>query len=206
LRRPKIYNAGMSKPAWRWTCLSTVIAIGSALTCASFRSAGQTPEQQQMWEAQRIQALADEKLKAEKLERERQSRRADPMGWVRSLDPMSAGGWEFRAVANDGSWAAYSSKHQMKRAGHLVTVWLRQEYAEPQLANSGRYLSVVEKAQYDCTKQQARALLVIYYPGNNLQGSDQTEEADSKKIPWNAIVPGTRDEFNFEWACGFGAG
>ena len=128
------------------------------------------------------------------------------MGWVRTLDPMSAGGWEFRAVAKDGSWAAYASKHQMKRAGQLVTVWLRQEYAEPQQANSGRYLSVVEKAQYDCAKQQVRALLVIYYPANNLAGSDQTEEADAKKIPWNPIVPGTRDEFNYEWACGSGAG
>jgi hypothetical protein len=183
---------------------SALAAIGGALTLASHPCAGQTPEQQQMWEAQRIQALADEKLKAEKLERERQARRADPMGWVRTLDPMSAGGWEFRAVAKDGSWAAYASKHQMKRNGHLVTVWLRQEYAEPQQANSGRYLSVVEKAQYDCAKQQVRALLVIYYPANNLAGSDQTEEAEEKKIPWNAIVPGTRDEFNYEWACGAG--
>ena len=120
------------------------------------------------------------------------------------LDPMSAGGWEFQAVGKDGSWAAYASKHQMKRAGQLVTVWLRQEYAEPQTADSGRYLSAVEKAQYDCAKQQVRALLVIYYPGNNLTGSEQTEAAESKKIPWNAIVPGTRDEVNYAWACGLG--
>jgi hypothetical protein len=155
-------------------------AIAGAAALASLPGIAQTPEQQQMWETQRLQALADEKLKAEKLERERQARRADPMAWVRTLDPMAAGGWEFRTVATDGSWAAYASKHQMKRAGKLVTVWLRQEYAEPQQANSGRYLSVVEKAQYDCAKQQVRALLVIYYPGNNLTGSDQTEEAEEK--------------------------
>ena len=106
------------------------------------------------------------------------------------------------AVANDGSWAAYTTDHQMKRAGKTVTVWLRQEYAEPQMNGSGRYMSVVEKAQYDCAKEQSRPLLVIYYSSNNIQGSEQTEEADTKTAAWNAIVPGTRDEFNFLWACG----
>jgi len=62
-------------------------------------------------------------------------------------------------------------------------------------------LSVVEKAQYDCGKQQERPLLVIYYSGNNLLGSEETEQADPKVAEWNPIVPGTRDETNFLWAC-----
>jgi hypothetical protein len=43
--------------------------------------------------------------------------------------------------------------------------------------------------------------LVIYYAANNIQGSEQTEEADAKNTPWNAIVPGTTEESNFLWAC-----
>jgi hypothetical protein len=181
--------------------LAMTAVIGTSFF-ASADSAGQTPAQAEMWEQQRSQALADGQARATQLSREREARRADPMAWVRTLDPMAAGGWEFRAVAADGSWATYSTTHQMKRSGSQVTVWLRQEYAEPQAG--GKYMSVVEKIQYDCTKDRARPLLIIYYAGNNIQGSEQSEEVDAKTAVWNAIVPGTRDEFNYLWACGAG--
>jgi hypothetical protein len=187
---------------WKYLGILAMAAVAGIV--ASTDSAGQTPAETQLWEQQRAQAHADELARAAQLSREREARRADPMAWVRTLDPMSAGGWEFRAVAADGSWATYSTAHQMKRAGNQVTVWLRQEYAEPQSGSNGKYLSVVEKIQYDCNKDRARPLLVIYYAGNNIQGSEQSEEADAKSAAWNPIVPGTRDEFNYLWACGAG--
>ena len=177
------------------------IALIAAGILAALDSAGQTPEQQQLWDTQRAQALAAEKAREERAGRERAARKADPMAWFRTLNPMTAGGWEFRALAGDGAWAAYSTTHQMKRSGKTVTVWLRQEYAEPQMNNGTPYLSVVEKAQYDCVKEQERPLLVIYYSSNNIQGSEQTEETDPKSAAWNAIVPGTRAESNFLWVC-----
>jgi hypothetical protein len=189
---------------WKTLRLLALTAVVGTGLFASIDSAGQTPEQAQLWEQQRAQALSDEQARDAQLSRAREARRADPMAWVRTLDPMAAGGWEFRAVAADGSWATYSTTHQMKRAGSQVTVWLRQEYAEPQTGGNGKYLSIVEKIQYDCTKDRARPLLIIYYSGNNIQGSEQSEEADARSAAWNAIVPGTRDEFNFLWACGAG--
>jgi hypothetical protein len=182
----------------------TGVVISGLLTSIDAR--GQTPEQQKLWEAQHSQTIADEKAQAGQLNRERAARRADPMAWVRTLDPMLAGGWEFRAVAADGAWAAYSTDHQMKRSGKLETVWLRQEFAEPQTAPNGRYLSVVEKVQYDCGKARVRPLLIVYYSDNNIHGVEQTEENDEKNAPWNAIVPGTREELNFLWSCGPGKG
>ncbi len=176
-------------------------ALTTCLVTAFHLAGAQTPEQQQLWDAQRAQSLIDEKKKAEQLAQDRAQRKADPMAWVRTLNPMTAGGWEFRAVANDGSWAAYTTTHQLKRSGKTVTIWLRHEYAEPQATGDHRYLSVVEKAQYDCAKQQERPLLVIYYSANNVQGQEETEQADPKTAEWNAIVPGTRDETNFMWAC-----
>jgi hypothetical protein len=189
---------------WKYVrLLPTTVVVGVGLL-ASVDGSAQTPEQEKVWEAQRIQSLADERARTERLTREREARRADPMAWVRTLNPMTAGGWEFRTVANDGSWAAYSTDHQMKHSGKLSTVWLRQEFAEPQTDGNGRYLSIVEKVQYDCAKQRARSLLVIYYSENNIQGSEQSEEADERTASWNAIVPGTREELNFLWACGAG--
>ncbi|MGB6307764.1 MAG: surface-adhesin E family protein [Steroidobacteraceae bacterium] len=164
---------------------------------------GQTPEEQKQWEAQRAQMQADARAKAEQLAKERAARRADPMAWVHTLDPMSSGGWVFKAVGSDGSWAMYSTDHQLKRSGHQVTAWLRQEFAEAQHSPAGdAYMSDVEKVQYDCTKAQARVLLIIYYTANNLAGSQQSEEADPKQAPWDAIVPGTQSESAFHWTCG----
>jgi len=165
---------------------------------------GQTPEQEQQWQLQREQALAADKARAEQLAHDRAARRADPMSFVATLNPMSAGGWEFRAVATDGSWATFSTTHQMKRSGKQVTMWLRQEYAEPQSGSEGKFRSVVQKVEYDCRKETLRSVLAIYYSENNLAGSETTEEADPKTTAWDPIVPGTRDEFNFQWACSGG--
>ncbi len=166
----------------------------------------QTPEETRAWEAQRAQMQAQEKVKAEQLARQREARKADPMAWVRTLDPMTPGGWTFRAVGADGSWAAYSTLHQLKRSGRLVTMWLRQEYPEPQHNAAGDpYSSDVEKIEYDCGKERARVLLVIYYAGNNLSGSQQSDEVDPKQASWDPIVPGTQSEIIFHWACGAGS-
>jgi hypothetical protein len=167
----------------------------------------QTPEQQKMWEAQRAQSQADERLRAERLATQRALRRADPMAWVRTLNPMTAGGWQFRTVAPDGSWASFSTEHQMKRSGRLVTVWLREEYPEPQRGSSGEiYYSFVEKIQYDCANERARALLIIYYSENNITGSENSEATDVKQAAWVPIVPGTQSENVYQWACEVGNG
>ena len=194
----------MRRTTTQWLAAAVLVAAG---VMHNSIVVGQTPEQQKMWEAQRAQAQADEKVKADLLARQRAARRADPMSWVRTLDPMSPGGWVFRAVGADGSWATFSTDHQLKRSGHVVTAWLRQEFPEPQRSADGAvYLSDVEKVQYDCAKEQARVLLIIYYTDNNLAGSQQSEAADPKQVEWDPIVPGTQSEYSFHWICGESAG
>jgi hypothetical protein len=193
----------MNRMASRWLAMS---ALAAACGMHNSAAVGQTPEQEKVWEAQRVQMQAEEKAKAELLANQRAARRADPMAWVRTLDPMSPGGWVFRAVAADGSWAIFSTEHQLKRSGHLVTAWLRQEYPEPQRNAAGDvYSSDVEKVQYDCAKDRAQVLLAIYYMQNNLAGSQQSEESDPKQAAWDAIVPGTQSEITFHWACNGGS-
>jgi hypothetical protein len=182
-------------------CLFAPALAGVWLLQSSLCGA-QTPEQQKLWDAQRAQAQADEKARVEKLAAQRAARKADPMTWVHTLNPLTAGGWEFRSVATDGSWASFSTEHQLKRSGHLVTAWLRQEYPEPQRSGSGGiYLSYVEKIQYDCAKEQARALLIIYYTENNITGSEESDATDVKQAVWVPIVPGTPGENIYQWAC-----
>jgi hypothetical protein len=188
----------------RMIASTTRACLGAATLALCLASAGfaQTPEQQQLWDAQRAQAAAENKAKAQRLAQERADRRADPMSWVRTLNPMAAGGWEFRGVAADGSWAIYSTDHQMKRSGQLITLWLRQEYPEAQKDGGGDvYLSNVTKVQFDCGKDRQRLLLVVYYSENNIGGSQQQEENDPKNAPWQSVVPGTQSESVFQWAC-----
>jgi hypothetical protein len=191
----------------RWTARKIYLwplsaALAGTLLIRSPTGVAQTPEQQKTWDAQRAQSQADEKARAERLAAQRAARKADPMAWVRTLNPLSTGGWQFRAVAPDGSWAAYSTDHQMKRSGRLVTVWLRQEYPEPQRNAGGDiYLSNVEKIQYDCSNERGRALLIIYYAENNIAGSQTSEATDIKQAPWDPIVPGTQSEYIYQWAC-----
>jgi hypothetical protein len=180
-------------------------ALAALCLLQSALCAAQTPEQQKTWDAQRVQAQADAKARADKLEALRAARKADPMAWVRTLNPLTAGGWQFRSVAADGSWASFSTEHQLKRSGHLVTAWLRQEYPEPQRSNGGGiYSSYVEKIQYDCAKEQARALLIIYYSENNITGSEESDATDVKEAVWVPIVPGTPAENLYQWACAAG--
>src|SRR5271163_4537885 len=97
-------------PTYR--CLFASVLAGVCLLQSAICVA-QTPEQQKMWDAQRAQAQADEKAKADKLTAQRAARKADPMTWVRTLNPLTAGGWQFRSVAPDGSWASFSTEHQL---------------------------------------------------------------------------------------------
>jgi len=188
----------------KYHCLVAAALIAVCLLQSAF-SVAQTPEQQKTWDAQRAQAQADEKTRAEKLAAQRAARGADPMNWVLTLNPLATGGWQFRSVAPDGSWASFSTEHQLKRSGHLVTAWLRQEYPEPQRSNSGGiYLSYVEKIQYDCANERARALLIIYYSENNITGSEESDVTDVKQALWVPIVPGTPSENIYQWACAAG--
>jgi hypothetical protein len=190
----------MTHPVWR--LIPRALIISGCLLRPDMGTA-QTPEQDKLWSAQRAQSQVDQKSKADLLAAQRAARRADPMAWVHTLDPMAAGGWQFRAVAPDGSWASFSTDHQMKRSGRLITVWLRQEYPEAQRSgNSGDlYLSFVEKMQFDCAHAQARALLIIYYSENNITGSETSEATDIKQAVWVPIVPGTHSENVYQWAC-----
>jgi hypothetical protein len=180
------------------SCVCTLLFV-----CAlSGRAPAQTPEQEKLWEAQRVQRAAEDKAKVERLLEQREARKADPMAWVRTLHPMTEGGWAFRSVAPDGSWAAFSTDHQMKRSGHSVSVWLRQEYPEAQRNDDGDiFFSNVEKIEYDCVKERARVMLVIFYSENNLGGTQKNQENDPKMVPWEAIVPGTQGESIYSWAC-----
>jgi hypothetical protein len=181
-----------------------LLGVALMTVCLPPRGSAQSPEEQkQFWEAQQAKTAAQNKANAELLAQQRAARKADPMAWVRTLNPMAAGGWEFRGAAMDGSWAIFSTDHQLKRSGHTVTLWLRQEFPEAQRDSGGDiYQSNIEKVEFDCAKSQQRVLTAVFYSENNTSGTQQQQdESDPKHVPWQSIIPGTQSESVFQWAC-----
>jgi len=84
----------------RWAATA---ACGAALLAGAENAGSQTPEQQKQWAEERERSNQVALARAEQLARERAARKANPMAWVHTLDPMTSGGWEFRSVATEGS-------------------------------------------------------------------------------------------------------
>ena len=63
----------------RLTTRQWLVAAVAAGAMHHSSAIAQTPEQQQMWDAQRAQAQADERAKAERLAKQREAPKANPM-------------------------------------------------------------------------------------------------------------------------------
>ena len=98
------------------------LVIGGAQGLAQ-RVGAQTPEQAKLWEEQRAQAQAEAKVRAERAAQLREQRRADPMSWARTLNPMTAGGWQSRHRADEWSprirgWKSFYAIHEYRGLNH----------------------------------------------------------------------------------------
>ena len=74
----------------RWAATAL---CGAALLAGVENAVSQTPEQEKQWAEERERSNQAAKARAEQLARERAARKADPMAWVHTRDPMSGGGW-----------------------------------------------------------------------------------------------------------------
>jgi len=177
-------------------------AVAGILTVSSISAQSQQDPNKQIDETI-AKMRAEEKSQADELAAAREKRKAEPMSWVNTLDPLPQGGWQFRFVAGDGSATVFSSSHQRSRVGAIVTVWFRYEHAEPIMnAHSFTYMSNVEKTQFDCANARTRLLSATYYAENNLAGKSENVEQDPNTISWRSIAPGSGYEVNIVWACG----
>jgi len=86
----RIIHSSLGKEQFRFLSDAASIAVGACLLHTGVGTA-QTPEQAKMWEAQRAQAQEEVKAKAERLATQRAARKANPMAWVGTLNPMTAG-------------------------------------------------------------------------------------------------------------------
>jgi hypothetical protein len=140
------------------------------------------------------------KLKRQEAERKRQD--DDMKYWTHELDPLPNGGWSFRHFADDWSYALYSSNHQRRRVGDVVTLWLRWEQRDQQNATGYAFRSYVAKVEFDCTGARMRTVAETFYPERNLKGDPQSLDLNPKSITWDSVIPGSQGEYTLQFACG----
>jgi hypothetical protein len=198
-----------ARDSWKRFSLSVIAVAGSFLLNAMAQVPDTSTNSPHQTLADKVAAedLVDDKSAAAKLKREEAERKQqedDMKYWTNDLDPLPSGGWAFRHYADDWAWALYTSSHQRKRVGDVVTIWLRWEHRDAQVSGVGmiRYHSYVEKDEFDCAGARIRIIAQTFYAERNLKGEPHSLDLNSKSAQWEAIIPGSQGEYNLQIACG----
>jgi len=130
-------------------------------------------------------ALADDSLKPPNDE---------AWAWLGDINMMPEGGWIPLVWAASKDSIGFVSSKRYVREGSIVTFWMRWEY-KPQ----SRYPSVLQRAQYDCTKAQYRSISQTSYTANNMGGG--SPESLTQLGQWSPIAPGTMGETIMDFVC-----
>jgi hypothetical protein len=194
-----------------WTrCSGLVACIANAWLCGSScfaqtQDATTNSPHQSLAEKVAAEDLMDDKSEVAKLERkeaERKRQDDDMKYWTHELDPLPNGGWSFRHYADDWSWALYTSNHQRRRVGDVVTLWLRWEHRDSQSPAGHAFRSYVEKVEFDCNGARMRTVAETFYAERNLKGNPHSLDLNPKSITWDSVIPGSQGEYNLQYACG----
>ena len=118
--------------------------------------------------------------------------------WVKELDLRGRMDWEW--IETYPEQVFFASRHDSKRVGDLVTMWIRIEYKHPQHPLAHR--SALSRDDWDCRKRQRSTTGVFFYKWNNLQDDKASPEHSTNLLrSWEKIEPGTVGETLLTFAC-----
>jgi hypothetical protein len=117
--------------------------------------------------------------------------------WVKELDLQGRMEWEWLETYPEQVY--FATRHDAKRDGDIVTMWLRIEYKHPQSPLDHK--SAVSRDEWDCKQRRRSTHGLVFYQWNNLQ--DDTPERSTNPLRyWEMIEPGTIGETLLNFACG----
>ncbi len=118
--------------------------------------------------------------------------------WVKELDLRGRMDWEW--IETYPEQVYFASRHDAKRVGDVVTMWIRIEYKHPQ--HPLAHKSALSRDDWDCRKRQRSTSGVFFYKWNNLQDDkDSPEHSTNLLRSWEKIEAGTVGEALFDFAC-----
>lgn len=92
-----------------------------------------------------------------------------------------------------------------KKADNKANMWVLDDYEALQRSQGGHYYNSQKTLyEFNCKENKFNIRAIVSYSGNMGKGDvvhmgDFSEDDGS---PWMAIVPNSRSEMNFEFACG----
>ena len=108
---------------------------------------------------------------------------------------------EWTEVGSNDEMTAYVDFGTIKKKDHKVKIWILFDFKTVQKAISYRYLSQMERDEYDCDEETSRMLDLYWYSGNMKQGDIVYSETNMKDGTLS-LPPGSTGERLLKIACG----
>ncbi len=101
----------------------------------------------------------------------------------------------------NGGYVIYVDPSTIRRSGNMVKMWNLLDYKTAQvIAKSGRHLSQMAQAEYDCKEERVR---VLYFSLHSEQmANGEIVYFDNKPGEWSPIPPSTINAEFWKIACG----
>ena len=109
--------------------------------------------------------------------------------------------WTRVTDSKDGDMTVYIDYETIKRKVNKVKIWILFDFKTVKKAISYRYLSQMERDEYDCDEETSRMLDLYWYSGNMKQGDIVYRETNMKDGTLS-LPPGSTGERLLKIACG----
>lgn len=116
--------------------------------------------------------------------------------WVKQLQLKGTMDWEWIETYPDRVF--FATRHDARREGDIVTMWMRIEYKTVQSPSSHR--SALSRDDWDCAQKKRATAGTFFFKWNNLQDEDP-EQATAMFKTWETIEPGTLAQTLLDFAC-----
>lgn len=108
--------------------------------------------------------------------------------------------WTAVSESANGIATVYVDFETIKKKGNKVKIWDLLDLKTAQKFENDRYLSTIQRMEYDCEEETGRTLDYYLYSGNMRNGEIVYSSKNIKDEP-KSILPGSIDEGLFKIAC-----
>lgn len=118
--------------------------------------------------------------------------------------PLAVLAADWQPVAESDAKQVFFNAESLKRAGDLVTVWAKENYAsaQPAAKKNKTYLSTRVEYRLDCAQRKVATASVKAYPETELGGEVvQKASWSDKNLVWLDAPPGTVFDSMLNYAC-----
>ena len=120
------------------------------------------------------------------------------------MSPPSYAAWQFLGATSDGT-AYLIDPSTKKNKGQLIEMHTRQNLRSARLVNGQKFRSAVGQTLYNCTDKTSATTLIRQFSGELGEGKVVSSfKQKPNEIIWDAILPNTILEKEWQVACGAG--